>query len=135
MKTMPRDKRFDSTFQLLSSPYDYIGQRCTELGSDVFRARVMLQSTVCMSGAQAARLFYDSERCQRQGAAPEPLRATLFGKGAVQSLDGTAHRRRKALFMEILKPDRVAMLAAETRTQWEAVGSRWAPCDTVALYD
>jgi len=135
MKTMPRDKRFDSTFQLLSSPYDYIGQRCTELGTDVFRARIMLQPTVCMSGVDAARLFYDSQRFRRQGAAPEPLRATLFGEAAVQGLDGAAHRRRKSLFLEILKPDRVAMLAAETRAQWEAACSQWTPCDAVPLYE
>ena len=111
MNSMPRDGYFDSTYQLLSNPYGYIGDRCTELGTDVFETRILLERTVCMMGARAAQIFYDSQRFQRQGAAPEPLRATLFGKGAVQSLDGAAHQHRKALFMHLLGPGRIASLA------------------------
>jgi fatty-acid peroxygenase len=48
---------------------------------------------------EAARLFDDAERFQRAGAAPRRVKATLLGEGGVQSLDGEAHRRRKAMFM------------------------------------
>ena len=88
IEPIPRLKAWDSSLALLADPYRFIGRHCTELGTDVFETRLMFQSTICMRGVRAAEHFYDRARFQRQGAAPEPLRATLFGKGAVQVLDG-----------------------------------------------
>lgn len=88
---IPRLAKWDSSLDLLADPYRFIGRNCAALDSDVFETRLQLQPTICMTGAQAAELFHDPMRFQRQGAAPEPLRATLFGKGAVQGLDGEGH--------------------------------------------
>ncbi|MGH3506537.1 MAG: hypothetical protein ACRDO2_04960 [Nocardioidaceae bacterium] len=46
------------------------------------------------------RDFYDERLVQRHGAVPEPVRSTLFGNVAVQSLDGAMHRARRGLFLE-----------------------------------
>jgi fatty-acid peroxygenase len=122
---MPRDDAFDSTLALLADPYCFISKRCERLHSDLFQARIMLRRTVCMSGPKAAELFYDRRRFIRQGAAPEPLRATLFGKGAVQTLDGDAHQRRKAMFMSLVTPERVALLANEVAEGWRQAATDW----------
>jgi len=123
MRTMPRDTALESSLALLSDPYGFVGKRCRRYRSDVFRARIMLRDTICMAGPAAAELFYDPKRFMRCGAAPEPLRATLFGKHGVQTLDGEEHRHRKRMFMSLMTPDRIAELGRLTREQW-AINAR-----------
>ena len=95
MSSIPRDPAFDSTLHLLRNPYTFISARCTLLASDVFYTRILLQPTICMTGSKAAELFYNPEYFIRQGAAPELLQATLFGKGGVQGLGGPGHQQSK----------------------------------------
>ncbi|MCW7537656.1 cytochrome P450 [Aquabacterium sp. A7-Y] len=135
MPDLPQDPRPDSTLALLADPYRYIAAECARHASDVFEARILLQPMICMSGPRAAALFYDLGRFRREGAAPEPLRATLFGKGGVQGLDGEAHRHRKALFMALLGPDHVAALAARMREAWRRAAATWVGRGPVLLYE
>lgn len=125
MPAMPRDDHLDSSALLLADPYRYISRRCRELGSDLFEARLMLAPAICMTGAAAARLFYDAERFRREGAAPEPLRATLFGKSTLQGLDGDTHRLRKKLFMEMTCPPRMQELVHQATLEWQRLALRW----------
>ncbi|MFL0461160.1 hypothetical protein ACH0CA_11970, partial [Kytococcus sedentarius] len=104
-------KRADGTIALLRDPYRCISRRAAELGEDIFETRLLLRRTTCMTGAEAAAVFYDPSRFQRAGAAPPPLQKTLFGQGGVQGLDGENHRQRKAMFLQIVQPDRVEALA------------------------
>ncbi len=71
----------------------------------------------------------------RKGAAPEPLRATLFGKGAFQTLDGEAHRLRKQMFMSLMTDDRVTVLVDSYREELRAVGKRWSQRERIVLFD
>lgn len=123
----------DDTLALLLQGYEFIGGRCRALGTDVFETRLLLQRTICMLGAEAARVFYDGERMQRAGAAPLRLQATLFGRGGVQALDGAAHHARKRRFVEVLAPEAVARLCAHVEDAWRAALPRWA--GRVVLFD
>lgn len=59
---------------------------------------------------------------ERRSALPEPVLSTLFGKGAVHTLDGATHRQRKDLFVSPLKePGDVAVLAERARTAQDLV--------------
>jgi len=80
-KQIPRKGYGDSTFGLWKNPYGFVSDRCHELGSDVFETRILMTPTICMTGPDAAQVFYDTQRVQRTGAAPEPIKATLFGMG------------------------------------------------------
>lgn len=68
-------------------------------------------------------------------ALPGPVLDTLFGHGAVHTLDGRAHRVRKAMFLSLLKDaDGVAALGA--LVQWRflaAVTGR--PWERQVLFD
>ncbi|WP_233146049.1 hypothetical protein [Pigmentiphaga sp. NML080357] len=130
----PRDRRIDATAAFVADPYRFISACCRELGTDVFEARILLQPTLCMSGAEASRLFYDARYFRRSGAAPEAVQATLFGKRAVQGLDGAAHRMRKALFIHALNPDALQALAERVRHHWRLEVSHWVPGRPVVLY-
>lgn len=124
MSATPRDPRFDSSLALLADPYRYISSQARKFNSDVFEARIMLRRTLCMTGPQAAEVFYDQTRLQRRGAAPEPLRATLFGKGGVQGLDDAAHRQRKAVFMRLVGEAQTRSLADLFAEEWQHAAAR-----------
>ncbi|WP_157270321.1 cytochrome P450 [Azohydromonas aeria] len=134
MRPIPRVPGLDSSLAFLEDPYRFIGRHCRELRSEVVEARLMLRPTLCFTGPRAAELFYNESLFQRGGAAPEPLRATLFGKGGVQGLDGARHRRRKALFMRALAPEQVAALVRQVAHEWQHELGRWAQQETVPLY-
>lgn len=134
-RPIPRDPQADSSLALLADPYRFISSRCREHGSDVFETRLLLRPTLCLTGPEAARLFYDDERFARAGAAPEALRATLFGEGGVQGLDGERHRHRKALFLRLTAPEAVDALARTVRQAWRQAATRWPAGEPVTLYD
>jgi fatty-acid peroxygenase len=131
---MPRIDGWDSSLQMLADPYRFIGRQCKVLGSDLFETRLLLQPTICMTGEQMAKLFYDPARFRREGAAPEALQATLFGKGVVQGLDDEVHRNRKALFLMLRSPARLADLEGQVRRAWEQAIPAWSSAGPVVLY-
>lgn len=135
MKQIPRDNSLDSSLALLRDPYRFIGERCRRYGTDLFETRLLLQKTICMSGPEAARLFYEPGRFVRAGVAPGRIRKTLFGEGGVQGLDDDAHRHRKQMFMSLMTPQRVDRLSALAIEQWHAHVARWATMERVVLYD
>lgn len=135
MPRMPRDKSPDSTMALMIDPYGFISKRCRLYGSDVFQTRIQLQTTLCMTGPEAARLFYDPNRFMRRGAAPLRVQNTLFGKGGIQTLDDGAHRNRKQMFLSLMTPERIGQLAETTADWWSVYARRWASKRRVVLYD
>ena len=136
MPGIPRDESFDATLALIRDPYGFIAARCGRYGSDVFRTRFLLRETICMTGPEAARLFYDRDRFVRAGAMPGRVRATLLGRGGVQGLDDAAHRHRKRMLMSLMTPGRIAELSGLVRARWRTHAERWASArGEVALYD
>lgn len=131
---IPRIAGWSHDARLLADPYRYLQQLMAARDSDALQLRLMGEPTLCIAGGEAVDFFYDAERIQRRHAAPEPLRATLFGKGGVQGLDGSEHRHRKALFLQMLNPASVAALVARTRREWLIELARWQNCDELNLY-
>lgn len=131
---IPRDKTLDNSLALLSEGYLFIPNRCRRYQSDIFQTRLLGQRVICMSGEEAAEVFYDNERFQRKGAAPKRVQKTLFGKNGVQTMDGAAHKHRKQLFMSLMTPERLHVLTDITRKQWEVARSKWDKLDKVVLF-
>nr|WP_264185562.1 cytochrome P450 [Roseicella aerolata] len=120
---------------MLRDPYGFVRERCRRHGSDLFETRLLLHRTVCMTGPEAVRLFYDQDRFARRGVMPERIRSTLLGRGGVQGLDDAAHRHRKRMFMALMTPERIAALGALTAEILRARASEWASQGHVVLYD
>ena len=133
MPKIPRDTGLESSVSLLREGYDFIRHRRERLGSDVFVTRLLLQDTICMTGEQAARLFYDEHYMQRAHAAPRLLQKTLFGQGGVQGLDGPAHRQRKRLFLSLLDESGVAAMVQHSASEWLAGIKQWQLQERVVL--
>jgi fatty-acid peroxygenase len=125
----------DETLTFLRQPYDFIGEGCRRRGSDVFETRLMLRPTICMVGREAAEIFYDEERFTRRGAAPLRVQQTLLGHGGVQGLDGEDHRHRKRMFLDIMRPGKIADLVAAAGRQWVRAAERWEGRGAIVLYD
>lgn len=135
MVPIPRETGLDHSLAFRRDPYRYIGDRCRRFGADLFQTRLLFEKTICMTGPDAARMFYDPERFTREGAMPGFVRKTLLGRGGVQGLDGPAHRHRKAMLMALMTPERIDALVQTARDAWRAAVPRWATQDEVVLYD
>ncbi len=135
MPHIPHDTSLDSTLALVGDPYRFISRRCKHYQSNLFQTRLGLRKIICMTGPEAAALFYDEDRFVRRGVAPGWLKKTLFGKGGVQGLDGEAHRHRKQMFMSLMGPERVERLRAMTAERWQVYVQTWSGMDRVVLYD
>lgn len=126
---------FDHTLDLLADPYRYISRQCRRRQTEGFQARLLGRRTLCLTGPRAAELFYDARYFERRGAAPEPLKATLFGKGVVQGLDGHAHHSRKSLFMAMMGPASLASLASWLELGWTQCARQWPQRGRFSLYE
>jgi fatty-acid peroxygenase len=125
----------DDTLALLKNPYRFISSKSKNLGKDVFETRILMQKTYCMTGKEAAALFYDPEYFVRAGASPEALRATLFGKGGVQGLDGFDHAERKLMFMSLMTEENAAELKHLFLSNMRHSLKHWSLKDSIILYD
>ncbi len=134
MSRIPKEKTLDSTPALFTDGYRFIEKRCKELSSDVFETRLLLKKTICMRGEEAARLFYDTDKFQREKAAPKRLQKTLFGEGGVQGLDGDAHRNRKAMFMALMSPKSIERLLQLVEEQLGSAINKWESMEKVQLF-
>lgn len=125
MATMPRASQPDSTLAMLRDPYGFISKTCARLGSDVFRTRLLLRPTVCMTGPDAASVFYDESRFTRIQAAPGRIQKTLFGVGGVQGMDGEPHRHRKKMFMSMMSDRAIRRVGELSGKWWQSYAASW----------
>ncbi|MGW7452972.1 cytochrome P450 [Streptomyces sp. NPDC054787] len=126
----------DSTLSLLAHGYAWAPDlRRAHDGAPVVRTRLMGRPAVLLHGPEAVALFYDERRVRRDGALPAPVLDTLFGRGAVHTLDGAPHRRRKQLLVSLLmSPQGVNGLSARVRSAWDEAVAGWEGREVV-LFD
>ncbi|WP_051807152.1 cytochrome P450 [Streptomyces sp. NRRL F-2664] len=116
----------DSTLSLLARGYAWLPDHMRASADGIVRTRLLGRRTVALRGPEAVAFFYDEEHVQRRAALPDPVLDTLFGQGAVHTLDGLAHRVRKALFMSLLTDEKgVAALREHVLLRWREAVARW----------
>ncbi|MFD0366465.1 cytochrome P450 [Streptomyces sp. NPDC127114] len=103
----------DRTLGLLLKGYGWLpGLRRDAPGDGPVATRLLGRPVRVLRGPDAVAFFYDERHARRSGALPGPVLDTLFGRGAVHTLDGAEHRVRKSLFLSLLTaPDAVEALA------------------------
>ncbi|MBL4933089.1 cytochrome P450 [Clostridium paridis] len=132
---LPKDKTLDNTIALSREGYLFIKKRTQEHQSDIFETHLFGEKVICMSGEEYAKLFYNAEKFQRNGAAPKRIQKTLFGENAIQTMDGEAHSHRKSVFMSLMTTEHQNELASLVRNKLEASIPRWETSDNVVLFD
>lgn len=76
-------------------------------GAPVAEAEAFTKKLYVIYGADAAQKFYNPENFKREGAMPDLVIKTLFGKEGVQTLDEEEHHHRKNIFMDLMTPERM----------------------------
>ncbi|WP_081240846.1 cytochrome P450 [Streptomyces viridosporus] len=125
----------DRTLPLLAEGYAWLPNRMRDSTGPVVRTRLLGRPALALRGPEAVRFFYDERNVRRHRAIPEPVLATLFGHEAVHTLDGDAHRDRKALFLPLLTPDRVAGTVERVTEAWDEAVPEWSRRGSVVLFD
>lgn len=132
---IPTEQCFDNTIKLLTEGYLYIPNRIRKYNSTMFQSNLMGKKVVCMSGKRAAELFYNQSYFTRKGAIPKRIQESLFGKNAIQTLDGAAHMHRKLLFMSIMSPQQLDKIIVQTYKQWQLNSRQWESQKHIILFD
>jgi fatty-acid peroxygenase len=124
---VPTPRTPDSTLAFLRHGYTFVSRTCDRLGTDAFATRLMGRPVVCLRGADAARFFYSGDAFTRPGAIPASVTHLLQDEGSVQSLHGSAHRHRKAMFLQMLPtgPDGPMHHALAGGALVEAFATQW----------
>jgi fatty-acid peroxygenase len=125
----------DQTLAVALKGYAWLPDLRRRAGGGPARTRVMGQPAVGICGPAAARFFYEAGNLERHTALPGLVVRTLFGRGAVHTLDGAAHRRRKSLFTSLLMDGGVDRLAAMAGEEFDVASARWRGGPPVRLFD
>lgn len=132
---VPHEQTLDSTIALLREGYLFINNRMDKYNTDIFVTHLLGQEVICMVGEEAAKVFYDSDRFQRNGAAPKRVQETLLGVQAIQTMDDQAHLHRKLLFMSLMTPPHQHRLAELAKEQWLKSVDEWKGNKEVVLFE
>ncbi len=126
----------ESGVSLLVEGYGWLPDLRRARGARTVPTRLMGLRATALEGPAAARFFYDEANVRRSRAIPEPVQATLFGKGAMHTLDGEAHRVRKAMFVALLmREDGIASLATSATAAWDEAAEEWARRGRIVLFE
>ncbi|NJO69405.1 MAG: cytochrome P450, partial [Bacteroidetes bacterium] len=123
------------TIALLNDGYNFIRKHCEEHKSDLFKTRLMGKPVICMTGREAAEIFYDNSKFIRRGATPKRIQNTLFGEKGVQTLDDEAHLSRKDMFMSLMNPSQLNRFSQLIYDQWNETSPRWEYQDQIILLE
>lgn len=134
-KHIVKEKGIDNTISLIKDGYLFIKNRTDKYETNLFETHLMGQKVLCMTGKDAARLFYNSELFQRNGATPKRVQKTIFGENAIQTMDGEAHLHRKNLFMSLVTFEEQKRLAQLLKGRWEASIGKWERSREIVLFD
>lgn len=132
---VPRNKSLDSTITLLKNGYTFIKNNVDGYQSDIFETHLLGEKVICISGEEAAKIFYNSELFKRQDAVPKRIQKTLFGLNAIQGMDGEAHAHRKHLFMSLMTPSHQKYLTELTMEKWEERINEWKDSEEIILFN
>ncbi|TDC95489.1 cytochrome P450 [Saccharopolyspora aridisoli] len=125
----------DETVPALLEGYAWLPGLRARSGTGVARTRLLGQRAVGLCGPDAARFFYDEDHVQRRSAIPMPVQKTLFGQGAVHTLDGPEHRGRKKFFLSVLTHQAAAEVADAVGATWDEAVASWRRGQEVVLFD
>ncbi|WP_433793694.1 cytochrome P450 [Actinoplanes sp. CA-252034] len=125
----------DQTLAVALKGYAWLPDLRRRAGGGPVRTRVMGQPAVGICGSAATRFFYGAGNLERHTALPGLVVHTLFGAGAVHTLDGDDHRRRKPLFTSLLLGDGIDRLAKIAGEEFDAAADTWRGGPPVRLLD
>ena len=132
---IPKEKGIDHTVDLIREGYPFIQNRIKKYQSPIVISRVLGKRVIFLSGVEAAKVFYNDKYFKRHGVAPMRVQKTLFGKNAIQGLDGKEHLKRKNLFMSLLTPEYEKQLIELCVKNLDRQAKEWEKKKSIKLFD
>jgi fatty-acid peroxygenase len=125
----------DLGWHLFRHGYDAVARERHSCGGGAdFESRLLGRRAVVVRSPEGARAFYDESLVRRRDAVPPPLTWLLFGRGAIHGLDAPEHGERKAMFLDVLAPERLFSLVGDVETELQQRVASW-PAREVEVYD
>lgn len=134
-RAFPKEEGLENGLKVLREGYMYAPNRHKIYQSDAFETRLLGETAIVIGGEEAAKLFYDEDKFKREGAAPEPAKATLLGKGGIQGLDDEAHRHRKKLFMSLMSKERIEIWSKLVEKHLLKATRKWMDQESIVFYE
>ncbi|QDP39004.1 cytochrome P450 [Radiobacillus deserti] len=134
-QNLPHDRSVDNSIAVMREGYHFIQNRLDKYKTEVFEARILGEQAICMSGEEAARLFYDTNKFRRNGAVPKRVQKSTFGVDAVHTMDDEAHTHRKLLFTTLLAPERQKEIAGMIMEELLASIDNWQEKEKIILFE
>ena len=131
---VPHVESLDSSLDFYQEGYLFIKNRMDQLHTDLFTVNLLAQKVICISGSEAAGLFYNPDLFLRSGAAPKHVQKTLFGENAIQSMDGKEHLARKAVFLSLTSEEYQKKLVNLIQQEFPAFVEKWEAADQVTVF-
>jgi fatty-acid peroxygenase len=125
----------DDSLRLATQGYGWLADRRRALRRRTVSTRLAGKRAVGLVGPDATRFFYDERHIRRAGALPEPVLSTLFGKGAVHTLDAEEHQVRKAMFVALLIDGGYETLVERARSAWDDAVAVWQQRREIVLFE
>jgi fatty-acid peroxygenase len=125
----------DESLRVLLDGYAWLPDRRRRSPGGVVRTRLLGRRAIGLCGPEAARFFYNEDHIRRHGAIPGAVQSTLFGHGAVHTLDGPGHRQRKAVFLSLVTSQSTAELTQSICAAWDEVAASWPVGRRIVLFD
>lgn len=132
---IPHEKMIDETLALSQEGYLYIKNRMDKHKSDLFQTHLFGKEVICITGKEAAEIFYDTDLFERKDAMPKRVQKTLTGENTIQGMDGKAHNHRKSLFMSLTTKQHPQELASLVLKEWDALVPKWEKAEKIILFD
>lgn len=132
---VPHIDRLDCSLDLYREGYLFIKNKMEQLHTDIFTANLLGQKVICISGREAAELFYNPELFQRYGAAPKHVQKTLFGENTIQSMDGQEHLARKKVFLSLTSEDNEKKLGEQLQHALSECIDVWETKDQINIFN
>ena len=127
--------RLDQTLAAAIKGYAWLPDLRHAAGEEPVHLRVMGQRAFGICGTEAAKFFYGDTNLERRTALPHLVVTSLFGKGAVHTLDAEGHRARKALFVSLLMDDGIDTVAKLAGEAFDQAADAWRGGPAVSLFE
>lgn len=132
-KQIPKDRGWDNRIQLMLEGYLFVQNRCNHLDTDVFQTKLGGKNVICMSGQEAAEIFYDEEKFERLKVLPQiKLTPNANEKMSIHNLDD---KQWEQLFNELLSSTRINELNSLYLKKLQERLENWTKQEQIIFFD
>lgn len=131
-----KENTFDINIGFIKDPYRFVSRKLDRYHTNALETNLLfLKRAVLLRGEDGMRLFYDKDKFTRVGAMFGHIKKPLFGRGSIHGTDLEQHEKRKAMYIEMLKPQSITSFLPILENKWQRQIEKWEISESVVLLD